>query len=591
MKGQRNADKHYEDGRKLHDLGKLSNAERAYRKAIKIDPDFVEAHNNLGTVLLDRGRLKEASNAFRKALKLLPDHPMLLNNVGNVLQLQGEHAAALNWFEKAIKKDPNNVEAYGNLGNVLRALDKPDEAVTAYKRALQINPESADIFYNLGVVLVELDEAEEAIHYFNQVLRINPGDINARLGLGNAYSAQGDLNTATAEYHQAIDLDPANVKAYKELGNTLSDHGEIEKSIAAHRKALEINPTYAEAYWALSKNRKFTEYDDDIKAMESLLNDKTVSVDDRTRLGFALGKAYEDLGDYDKSMAFVINATRLKRNSYDYSLAATRKQFAQIKAVFTPDFLASRADVGDPDPTPIFIVGMPRSGTSLVEQILASHPDVHGAGELKELGKVLESTRSKRGGKNDEPIPRELPEMNPEAFADLGRQYLDRIRQLAPESRFITDKMPHNFLRIGFIRMILPNARIIHCTREPMDNCLSIFKTRLKNGHGYADDLTELGQYYRLYLDLMNYWNEILPGFVTEQSYEALVSDPQQQVSRLLLLCDLDWNDACLQFHETRRKVKTASNAQVRRPIYDNSVELWKRYEKQLQPLRVALNG
>jgi len=591
MHVQRSAIQHYEQGRALHEKGKLSGAERAYRKALKINHDFVEAHNNLGTVLLDRGRLKEAANSFRKALKLLPDHPILLNNVGNVLQLQGENDKALSWFDKAISQDPDNADAYGNSGNALRALRRYKEAVTAYKRALEINPEIADAHYNLGLVLVELQELNDAINCFNQALQISPEDKNAYLGLGSVRSEQGNLDQAVSAFQKAIEIDPLCAKAYKELGKAYADHGEIDMALSADRKALSINPEYAKAYLSLSQNKKFMEHDDDLRAMESLLSKKGISDEDSIQLGFALGKAYEDLGNYDKSIAFVIKATELKRKSYDYSISEAREKFARIKAVFSPDFFSNYVDSGDPDRTPIFILGMPRSGTSLVEQILASHPDVYGAGELKDLGKVLASVKTPGKEKQSRMIPQELLELDTQAFADLGRQYIARIRKHSGNAKFITDKMPHNFLHIGFIRTILPNARIIHCTRDPMDNCLSIFKNYLKNGIGYADNMSELGQYYRMYLELMDYWRETLPGFVYDQSYEDLVRSQQEQVIRLLQHCGLDWDDACVDFHKTRRKIATTSNAQVRRPIYSDSVQLWKRYEKQLEPLRVAIYG
>ena len=583
--------KHYEDGKILHQKGKLSNAERAYKKAIKISQNFAEPHNMLGNLYFERGRFKEAFNEYRKALKLAPGQPTLLNNIGNIFQLQGENEKAVNWLDKAISQDPGNAVLHNNLGNALWALDKGMDAVAAYRRAIELNPNLADAYRNLGFILIELEDLDEAIDCFTQALRINPADKQACQGLGRAQNEWGNLDEAVAAYQQAIAIDPVNAEYYRELGMAFSDHGEIEKAVSAHRKALEIDPGSTSAYQSLTKNKKFTEYDDDMKAMESLLSTKGTSDEDSIRLAFGLGKAYEDLGNFDKSMEFVIKATGLKRNSYDYSTSESREEFDKFKEVFSPDFFSNHRDSGDPDRTPVFIVGMPRSGTSLVEQILASHPDVYGAGELKDLGRIFESIRTSDKEKQSEIIPGELLELDAKAFADLGKQYIARIRKYSANAKFITDKMPHNFLRIGFIRTILPNARVIHCTRDPMDNCLSIFKTHLKHSHGYANNMSELGQYYRMYLELMDYWRVTLPGFIYDQSYEELVGSQKEQVSKLLQHCGLDWDDACLDFHRTRRKVKTASNAQVRRPIYNDSVQLWKRYEKQLEPLRAAIYG
>jgi hypothetical protein len=323
--------------------------------------------------------------------------------------------------------------------------------------------------------------------------------------------------------------------------------------------------------------------------MESLLSSKGISQQDSIQLAFALGKAHEDLGNFDKSMQFVMQAAGLKRSSIDYSISESRAKFEKIRAVFTTDFFSKNADTGVHDQTPIFILGMPRSGTSLVEQILASHPDCFGAGEISDLAIACDSATDAALQGQAPSFPDGLSQLQADAFADMGRQYLARIRHYSPDAKFITDKMPHNFLRIGLIKTILPDAKIIHCRRDPMDNCLSIFKTYLVSGHRYSYDLSELGQYYKLYQALMAYWQDCLPGFIYDQSYEDLVKSPEQQVSRLLQHCGLAWNDDCLNFHQTRRKIGTASSAQVSRPIYRKSVKLWQQYEKHLEPLRSAI--
>lgn len=589
MQVQETATKHYQQGISYHDKGRLSNAERAYKKAIKIDSKFAEAHNNLGNVYLDQGRLKEAYNTYLKALKLLPAHPVILNNVGNALQLQGENEKSLSWFKKAISQDSKHVDAYCNLGNALRALERYGEATAAYSRVLEINPDRAEAHYNLGIVLLELRQLNSAINCFNQALRCNPTDKNTYLELGKAQNLKGDLDQAVSAFRKALAIDPGNVKCYIQLAHAYSDHGEIDEAISACRKAIEIVPGHAQAYWLLAMSRKFTEYDDDLKTMELLLSKKGVSDRDQSRLAFGLGKAYEDLGDFDKSMEYVIKGTGLRRKSYDYSISESQQQFDRIKEVFSAEFLGSHGDCGSADNTPIFILGMPRSGTSLVEQILASHPDVFGAGEISDLGLILTSIKTSDEERKSGLTPIAIRDLEADDFADMGADYIKRIREHSASVKFITDKMPHNFLYIGFIRAILPNARIIHCTRHPMDNCLSIFKKPLSDGHWYANNMSELGQYYRMYQELMDYWKDNLPGVIYDQSYEELVTSQTEQVSKLLQHCGLDWDDACLDFHKTRRKIGTASNAQVRLPIYQDSVELWKRYEEQLQPLKAAI--
>ena len=580
--------KYFEEGRVLERERKLSAAERAYNKAIKISPDFVEAHNNLGNVLLDRDRPKQAFNIFNKALKLRPGHPMLLTNLGNALQLQGEFEKAIGWFKKAITQDSSFAGAHNNIANAYRDLGRYQEAVAAYKQAIQTSPGIADTYYNLGSVLNELEEFDDAVSNFQKTIEIDPRHDKAYNGLGNAQAYSGKIDEAIASYRKAIEIDPRHKNAFKGLGNVLSDMGEIDQANASYRKAIELNPEPADIYRSLSTNKKFTDYDEDIHSMQSLYAKENLSDEQKMYLAFALGKAYEDLGEYEKSMNFIIEATRLKRTLFNYSIPDTADIFREIKETFSLEFYSDRKGMGIPDPTPIFILGMPRSGTSLVEQILASHPHVFGAGELTDLPILV---RKSCATGSSWKFPERIVELDLAAMEDLGKEYVARIRLHSDDAEYITDKMPHNFIHIGLIKAILPNAKIIHCTRDPMDNCLSLFKNYFSSAHYYSYDLTELGQYYNLYLDLMQHWRENLSGFIYDQSYEALVADQESQIRQLLDYCHLPWDDACLEFHKTRRKVRTASNAQVRRPIYQDSVKLWKRYEKQLEPLRAVIYG
>jgi tetratricopeptide (TPR) repeat protein len=582
--------KHYQEGMVHCRNGKHSLAERAFKKAIKINPGYADAHNDLGNLYLAMGRFKESFNAYRRALNFAQDHPLILNNIGNVLMRQGEFDKACKWLNRAVEQDPDNAAIHCNLGNALQGSGKHADAVTAYRRAIELNPRQAYFYQNLGKALIQTEQLDEALDCFNELLKLDPEDQHAYKGLGDARRAQGDLEQAVSAYQMAIAGNPENAKAYSGLGGVYSDHGEIDKAISALQKAIEIDPGLTSAYQVLARNKTFTSFDAELKSMENLYAQRGLTDSKKCQLAFALGKAYEDLGEFDRSMEFVIEATRIKRGTFSYSIADSRAEFEAIKAVFSPDFLSSCADFGEPDQTPIFVLGMPRSGTSLVEQILASHPDVFGAGELTDLPNVYKTIDNPVDDTHPDIFPQRMVGLNPDAFANLGRQYVEKIRKHAPESMHVVDKLPHNFRRIGFIRAILPRARIIHCIRDPLDNCLSLFKTDFQAGHPYSYDLLETGQYYRLYLDLMDYWKTNLPGFIYDLDYEELVRDQEAQTRRLLQHCGLPWSDSCLEFHKTRRKVRTASNAQVKRPIYQGSVNLWARYEKHLQPLISALN-
>ena len=582
--------KHYEEAKAHFRNGKLRDAERAYKKAIKINPNHADAHNDLGNLYLQKGQLKESLNAYRKALAVASNHPILLNNIGNVLMMQAEPGKALNWLNKAIEQDPENATAHSNLGNAYRSLGDNVRAVVAYRRAIELNPDQVFSFLNLGAVLIELNELDEAIECFNQALKIDSENRDVYLGLGKTRNAQGNLDEAVACYQKAISIDPGNVKCYRGLATAFEDHGETGQAISALHKAVEIDPESVSTYPILVRNKKFTEFDADIQVMETLFSSKGMTGLQNSQLAFSLGKAYEDLGEFDKSIEYVIEAARLKRNSFHFSLSETGEKFDRIKKVFSADFFSDVTGMGHSDQTPIFILGMPRSGTSLVEQILASHPDVFGAGELNDLSLVYQSLDKTIDRSQPDSFPQALIGLEPEVYADLGRQYIASIRKHSSQSIFITDKLPHNFQRIGFIRTILPEARIIHCHRAPLDNCLSLFKTDFHKGHLYSYDMSELGAYYTLYRGLMDYWRTTLPGFIYDLKYEELVANQEEQTNQLLQLCGLPWSDACMDFHKTRRKIRTASNAQVNRPIYQASVNRWKRYESYLEPLISALN-
>ncbi len=514
------ATRYYEDGRSFEQRRELVDAERSYKKAIGINSDYFEAHNNLGSVLLSGGRLEEAVQSFRRAVDIYPTHPLLLSNLGNALQAQGVNEEAIRWLTKAIVQ----------------------------------NPDFADAHYNLGNAFIELNEIDEA----------------------------------TCSYQKAIECNPKHRYAHHGLGNALSAQGEIDMAIAAYRKSIELNPGLTQAHRSLSKNRKFCDYDDDIRAMDALYLEGGLSSEQKMHLVFALGKAYEDIGEFGKAIDYFCEATSLKRASLEYSISEAEALFEKIKVAFPAASVADQKSSGNSDPTPIFIVGMPRSGTSLVEQILASHPEVFGAGELFVLQDLVGEVSTKYSLGD---YPGCFYGMDSGIYQELGSEYIARIRRFSNDARYITDKMPHNFLRIGLIKRALPGARIIHCSRSPMDNCLSLFKNYFAAGHNYSYDMTELGQYYKLYLGLMQYWRDTLPGSFYELNYESLVTDQEDQVRQLLSYCNLLWHDACLDFHKTNRKIGTASNAQVRRRIYTDSVGLWERYGNQLGPLREAIDG
>ncbi len=491
-------------------------------------------------------------------------------------------------YRQILNADPNNADAYYFLGVIALQVGKFDIAIQFIKKAIKIVPNIPVCYSNLGIALKGLGRVHEAIANYKKAISINPDFADAHNNLGIALKSLGRLNETIASYKNAISINPNFSEAHCNLGNALRELGQLEEAVASYGKAISINPDYVDALLFLSKTTKHHEHDDTTRTMEDFYFRASISSKQKIHFAFGLGKIFEDLNDYSKSFDFILEGNRLKRASYQYKIKEDIELFDKIKEVFSPVFFSNHPDVGNPDETPIFILGMPRSGTSLVEQILASHSQVFGAGELKELSSMANNTCSKWTGKK---YPEYLSDISKKEYFALGSNYLENIKKHSDIKRFITDKMPYNFQLIGLIKLILPKAKVIHCVRDPMDNCYSIFKNDFAGKHKYAYDLNELGQYYNLYLDLMDHWRKIIPEFIYDIRYEELVFDQEVQTRKLLNFCNLPWENSCLSFYKTKRRVATASATQVRRPIYSDSIQLWNKYEKQLEPLRNALYG
>ena len=496
----------------------------------------------------EAGRLSEAEAIYREVLKAEPIHPVAKNLLGIIAYQNENPEEARTLITQALAVAPDYPEAHNNLGNVLKGLGALEDAVASYQQALAIKPSFAEAHNNLGKALRKLGRPEDAV----------------------------------ASYHQAIAIKPDFADAHYNLGLALQDVGHLEDAAAGYRKALAVKPDFAEAHRLLAVVRKFSEYDDDIKAMEDTYAMPGLGDEQRMHLAFGLGKSFEDLQQYEKAFGFFLTGNAIKRGTCDFSIENAEKSFGNLKKLFIEKIFTKHLGAGSSDETPIFVLGMMRSGTTLVEQILASHPKVHGAGELDYLRDNVASNFSKI---DDAKFVDSVNQASASRFSSAGGEYIDLIRGHSDKARFITDKMP-NFEFIGMIKLMLPNAKVIHCCRDPRDTCLSIFKNYFTvDAHHYAYDLSDLGRYYNLYRDLMNHWHSVLPDFIYDIQYEDVVADQERQSRALLEYCGLEWDDACLEFHGTDRPVMTASAAQVRRPIFKDSVQSWKRYENQLAPL------
>lgn len=601
-------------------LGNSDAAIAAFERAVALDDRAPEYHNNLGLAYKLAARHEDAERAFRRALAIAPSRPRILCNLGGVLYVQRRYVDAAQCYRQARDADTGCAAAWDGLGAVALAEGRAEDALAAsgravelepqdagirnnfgaalneagryreaeaqFRQALAIDPRAAQAWCNLGYTLAMLERYEEAETCCRQALALAPGDVKAYSNLAFALAELGELEAARENCQKALALDPNYVDALINLSVIESDAGRLDAAIDVNRRALAINPDCAQAHLNLSRLKKFVTDDPDLERLRQLEHRlDELGSRDQMLLHFALGKAREDIEQYDAAFGHFERGNRMKRATLDYDIERQRRLFDALQTVFTADFIAAQRGGGCNDTRPIFIVGMPRSGTTLVEQILSSHPAVDAGGESKALEAALQYCRL--AGLDIADLPRRS-----DAYSSIAGEYLRRLGAPTAPARHVTDKMPGNFLYLGLIHLALPQARIIHCRRDARDVCVSCYTLLFTPGHHYSFDLAELGGYYRLYAELMEHWQSVLPaGCVLDMRYEDLVADTEAGARRLLAHCGLEWDDACLRFFENTRRVKTASKAQVRAPIYSSSIGRWRRYEAHLAPLLQALGG
>lgn len=467
-------------------------------------------------------------------------------------------------------------------GYELERRQRTSDAIAEYRKALEIDPNSEAACQLLGLLFHKRGDNDLAAPLLAKAAKANPHKADLQCAYAAALSATGDHSKAAVYYRKAIELDPRYTIAQYNLSQELMYLGDLDAAIAGYRHAIEIEPLCAPAYQQLARLCEFSEYNDDVRIMEQLC--EQLEGADKIVLAFGLAEVHKKLRDYDRSFAYLLEGNRLKRETLTYSPALTESTFRELCKAFNPDILARPAEPPRGDLTPIFIVGMPRSGTSLAEQILASHSEVHGCGELKNLSLLYH-----RAFSTNRELTAQVAELIPARRRELAQHYLDEIAAMANGKRFATDKMPHNFLHLGLIAHLFPDARIIHCDRNPLDTCLSIFTNLFTGSHPYAYNLEELGNYHLQYQQLMANWERVLPGRIYNLNYERVVGDTEAQVRQLLDFCGLPFEEKCLSFFANERAVTTVSTTQVRQPIYNSSVEGWRRFEKNLAPLRAIL--
>ncbi|HTB04519.1 MAG TPA: sulfotransferase [Bradyrhizobium sp.] len=560
-----------------------------YRRAIARAPSYAEAHSNLGNALRAQHKFDEALTAYRQARQLRPAYVEAINNMGTALRDMGRAAEAEATYRQALALQPDDPSVLNNLALALKEAERFDEASALLTRSLSLDPGRAKTSTYLALVRLDQKLFPEAEAAAQRALALAPDDPEALNAMGLVRFEQQRSDEALALHRRAVELKPDLADAYNNIGNILKENGELAAARAAFERAIEFDPREAGYYFNLADAKKFTEGDVHLAAMEQRVrNPDGLSAGARSRLDFALAKAYDDLGRYDEAFASMHEGNALKRGRIDYDEAGTLGLFDRIRSTFDPSLLAAGASSGYASTLPVFVVGMPRSGTTLVEQILASHPAAHGAGELNDFNVLVDRMAGSRG--NAFRYPEDSPALTTDQLRALGQAYVDGLRRRAPSAERVTDKMPANFLFLGLIHLALPGARIIHVLRDPPDTCLSCYSKLFTAEQNFTYDLGELGRYYRKYAELMAHWRAVMPeGRMLEIRYEDVISDLEGSARQLIEHCGLDWDPSCIAFHKSQRPVRTASAAQVRRPIYRTSLGRWRAYEPHLAPLLAEL--
>jgi tetratricopeptide (TPR) repeat protein len=603
-------------------IGNLANAQRAqghleaaiqgYQRVIALEPGLAEAHRNLGTALLEAGQIDSAIRSLERAVALRPDFtaavralagglvaagrasealphyerllardssPETLNDYGSALVALGRYEAAMRCFRAAIARAPREARLHANLAHALHCSGDHAGAIECSRRALELDPRLPEAHLNLGNALLAMNALYDADAAYRNGLEVSPDHALLLTAHAMAQRALGRLADAEASARRARELEPARADTLALLGSLAIDRGRFADAEDLLRQALTLDPQLPEALTSLMAVRKMTPADAPWREAAERLLARGLPVAHASNLHHALGKYHDDVGEADAAFEHHRQGNEIARASrarYDREEMTGRVR--RILSVFDAGALAALSSAGCDSERPVFVVGMPRSGTTLTEQILASHPQVHGAGELLFWIFAADAERA---------AP---PEQRAQLIAQLGRDYLDGLASLAPGATRIIDKLPVNFQNLGLIHAALPRARFIHMQRNALDTCLSIYFQGFSAAHRYATDFGDLAHYYREYRRLMAHWRATLPPQVLlEVRYEELVEDSERCIRRMLEHLGLAWDPRCLEFHRTERAIMTASNWQARQPLGKGSIGRWRRYERHLGPLREAL--
>ena len=561
--------------------GKFDEAIPHFEKAIQQDPVLPTPYKKLGQALIGAGRASEADDVFRMYLERDPGKNAVAEAIMRVQE--GRENEAIQMLRKVLKSDPDNVDAMRYLAAAyLKEQKNMGDAEALLRRASQIAPSYVEVLMLLGSVLLERNRFPEAAEAFEKVINLHPNSDSAWAGLGQAFARGDQTDKAAKAFARAIELNPKVPLVQMSYGHILKTLGDQERALTAYREAIRLKPSFGEVYWSMANLKIFKFEDQEVTAMEKQLKGSDLGASPEAHFRFALGKAYEDKKDYDKAWHYYDTANKKQRELVEHDPVEVEARQAEIMEVFSKEFLQEQSGHGFDVPDPIFIVGLPRSGSTLIEQILASHSMVEGTAELPFLGKIAGSIGRYRP--DSVLFPEAVKDFRKQDWLAYGKQYIEMSgAHRSTSAPYFTDKLPNNFPLVGLMHLILPNAKIINARRHPIDCCLGNYKQLWGKGQHFTYDVFELAEYYKEYHKIMTHWHDVLPGKVLDVHYEETVLDLENQVRKILDYCGLPFEEQCIRYYETQRAIRTASSEQVRQPIYKGALGRWRYYEKDLE--------
>jgi len=590
---------------------RLSEAEEKLRFAVSLSPKYPQLYEDLGSVFAMQSRFDEAIPQFQEAIKLQPSLPLAHKKLGHALAALGRgkeadeqyqtyiesnpnrqaviEAAdllndekveeAISILKELLKRSPNDVNAMRYLARAYRQSEKNlQDAEALLRSAVQQAPDFTPGWFDLASLLMR-EKIMEAITAYKKVIELDPKNAAAWGGLGSAYGLAMYPDESAKAYAKSIELNPDVPNVLLGHGHALKTLGHQDEALDAYRNAIINKPDFGEAYWSMANLKIFEFKDSEADSMLNQLEDVNLPENEEIHFRFALGKAFEDKKDYSKAWHYYHTGNQKQRTTVEHFPVEMEMRYNLVKEVFNQEFLKDRSNSGHDCPDPILIIGLPRSGSTLVEQILASHSQVEGTSELPILGNIAESIGQHRT--DGIRYPKAVLELRDKDLHAYGKQYIDEAqRHRITDKPFFTDKLPNNFPLVGLLSLILPNAKVINARRHPLDSCLGGYKQLFSRGQNFTYDMLDLAHYYQQYDSMIKHWHKVLPGKILDVHYEETVEDLDSQVRRILDFCRLPFEQSCIDFHQTDRAVKTASSEQVRQPIYQGALGTWRHYEE-----------